>query len=401
MAENLNQIEISAFTKLAATRQTVVEAAEAKPLPAEEEYSANRLAKLLHPDHQHFIISKIKDHGEGVKCFTFIPDPESETNHVAYFAAGQYLSVNLNINSMPVTRAYSISSSPKMATEGEIELTIKQVPGGLVSNWVHENWKVGSKVDTSGPLGTFTYEGLRDAKTVIGIAGGSGITPFLSLARAIADGDEDFQMILLYGSRTADTIVYKEEFDALEARTDKIKVVHVLSHEEKEGFEHGFISADLIQKYAPETDYSVFMCGPQVMYDFVDKELEKLQLRRKFIRHELFGEMHDPKSQEEYPKNIDVPETVTITVIREGISETITGSTDDSLLQILEKNGIAAPSHCRSGECGWCHSRLVSGDVYMPTSVDGRREADKKFGYIHPCVTFPLSDLTMEVPTVR
>lgn len=296
MAENLNQIEISAFTKLAATRQTVVEAAEAKPLPAEEEYSANRLAKLLHPDHQHFIISKIKDHGEGVKCFTFIPDPESETNHVAYFAAGQYLSVNLNINGMPVTRAYSISSSPKMATEGEIELTIKQVPGGLVSNWVHENWKVGSKVDTSGPLGTFTYEGLRDAKTVIGIAGGSGITPFLSLARAIADGDEDFQMILLYGSRTADTIVYKEEFDALEARTDKIKVVHVLSHEEKEGFEHGFISADLIQKYAPETDYSVFMCGPQVMYDFVDKELEKLQLRRKFIRHELFGEMHDPKS---------------------------------------------------------------------------------------------------------
>ena len=401
MAENLNQIEISAFTKLAATRQTVVEAAEAKPLPAEEEYSANRLAKLLHPDHQHFIISKIKDHGEGVKCFTFIPDPESETNHVAYFAAGQYLSVNLNINGMPVTRAYSISSSPKMATEGEIELTIKQVPGGLVSNWVHENWKVGSKVDTSGPLGTFTYEGLRDAKTVIGIAGGSGITPFLSLARAIADGDEDFQMILLYGSRTADTIVYKEEFDALEVRTDKIKVVHVLSHEEKEGFEHGFISADLIQKYAPETDYSVFMCGPQVMYDFVDKELEKLQLRRKFIRHELFGEMHDSKSQEEYPKNIDVPETVTITVIREGISETITGSTDDSLLQILEKNGIAAPSHCRSGECGWCHSRLVSGDVYMPTSVDGRREADKKFGYIHPCVTFPLSDLTMEVPTVR
>ncbi|HBH99517.1 MAG: 2Fe-2S iron-sulfur cluster-binding protein [Clostridia bacterium] len=65
------------------------------------------------------------------------------------------------------------------------------------------------------------------------------------------------------------------------------------------------------------------------------------------------------------------------------------------------KNGIAAPSHCRSGECGWCHSRLVAGDVYMPTSVDGRREADKKFGYIHPCVTFPLSDLTMEVPTVR
>lgn len=397
MAENLNQIGLTAFTKLAATRQEAVNMAEPRYLPKEDTYAANWLAKQLHPKHQYFVISKIKDHGEGVKCFTFVPDTKRKTEHVAYFAAGQYLSVNLDIDGMPVTRAYSISSSPKMATEGEIELTIKQVPGGLVSNWIHENWKVGTRVDTSGPLGTFTYEGLRDAKTVIGIAGGSGITPFLSMARAIADGDEEFQLILLYGSRTEDTIVYKAEFDALEARTDKVKVVHVLSHEEKEGFENGFITAELIQKYAPKEDYSVFLCGPQAMYDFVDKELEKLKLRRKFIRHELFGEMHNPKAQKEYPQDISVPENVKITVIREGTSQVIEGSTDDSVLQILEKNGIAAPSHCRSGECGWCHSRLVSGDVYMPTSVDGRREADKKFGYIHPCVSFPLSDMTIEV----
>lgn len=402
MAKNLNEISIKDFTKLAATRQNVVDAAKASPLPKEEAYAANWLKQQLHPKHQYFVISKIVDHGEGVKCFTFVPDPKSSTDHVAYFAPGQYLSVNLNIDGMPVTRAYSISSSPKMAEKGEIELTIKQVPGGLVSNWVHENWKVGTKVDTSGPLGTFTYEGLRDAKTVIGIAGGSGITPFLSLSRAIADGDEDFQMILLYGSRTADTIVYKKEFDDIEAKTDKVKVVHVLSHEEKAGYEHGFISAELIEKYAPKgEDYSVFMCGPQAMYNFVDKELEKLHLRRKFIRHELFGEMHNPKEQEEYPKDRNVPKDVQITVIKEGVGKTVTGSTDDSLLQILEKNGIAAPSHCRSGECGWCHSRLVCGEVYAPASVDGRREADKKFGFIHPCVSFPLTDLTIEVPDVR
>lgn len=152
MAKNLNEISIKDFTKLAATRQDDVDAAKATPLPAEETYSANWLKQQLHPEHQYFVISKIVDHGEGVKCFTFVPDDESSTDYVAYFAAGQYLSVNLNIAGMPVTRAYSISSSPKMAIEGEIELTIKQVPGGLVSNWVHENWKVGTKVDTSGPL---------------------------------------------------------------------------------------------------------------------------------------------------------------------------------------------------------------------------------------------------------
>ncbi len=139
---------------------------------------------------------------------------------------------------------------------------------------------------------------------------------------------------------------------------------------------------------------------PEHQY-FVDQELEKLHLRRKFIRHELFGEMHNPKEQEEYPKDRTVPEQVQISVIKEGVAKTINGSTDDSLLQILEKNGISAPSHCRSGECGWCHSRLVSGEVYAPASVDGRRVADKKFGFIHPCVSFPLTDLTIEVPDVR
>ncbi|MBR4411168.1 MAG: 2Fe-2S iron-sulfur cluster binding domain-containing protein, partial [Firmicutes bacterium] len=67
----------------------------------------------------------------------------------------------------------------------------------------------------------------------------------------------------------------------------------------------------------------------------------------------------------------------------------------------LEAAGIAAPAHCRSGECGWCHSRLVSGDVYTPKSVDGRREADYIYGYIHPCCSFPLSNLVIEVSPAK
>lgn len=402
MAKNLNSVGITSFLRASALREAEIELAEAKPLPKEDTYSANWLAHQLHPDHQYFVISKVRDLGDGVTCYTFVPDPDSETDHVAYFYAGQYLSVNLNIDGMPVTRAYSISSSPKRALAGEIELSIKKVPGGLVSNWVAENWKVGTKVDTSGPLGTFTYEGLRDAKTVVGIAGGSGITPFLSFAQAIADGDEDFDLVLLYGSRSEDAIVYKDELDALEKATDKVKVVHVLSNEEKEGYEHGFVTADLIKKYAPADEpYSIFMCGPQVMYDFVDKELEKLALRRKFIRHELMGELHGPKAMEEYPKDREVPETVSVTVINQGVSQTFTGSTDDSVLVILEKNGFAAPSHCRSGECGWCHSRLVSGDVFCPSKVEHRREADFVYGYIHPCVSFPLTDIVIEVPLAK
>ena len=402
MAKNLNSVGITNFTRAGALRQAEIELADAKPLPKEDEYSANWLAHQLHPDHQHFVISKVRDLGDGMTCYTFVPDPDSKTDHVAYFAAGQYLSINLDIDGMPVTRAYSISSSPKRSLDGEIEISVKLVPDGLVSRWMQENWKVGTKVDASAPLGTFTYEGLRDAKTVVGLAGGSGITPFLSFAQAIADGDEDFELILLYGSRAEDAIVYKSELDEIEKKTDKVKVVHVLSNEEKKGYEHGFLTADLIQKYAPsDRPYSIFICGPQVMYNFLDKELEKLSLRRKFVRRELMGELHGPKSMDEYPKDKAVPETISVTVVNQGISKTFTGSTDDSVLQILEKNGYAAPSHCRSGECGWCHSRLASGEVFTPSNVEHRREADIKFGYIHPCVSFPLTDIVIEVPLAK
>ena len=217
------------------------------------------------------------------------------------------------------------------------------------------------------------------------------------MARSIVGGVEDFNLVLLYGSRKANTILYKDTFDELESISDKVKVIYVLSDEELEGYEHGFINAELILKYIPKDEtYSVFMCGPQSMYKFVDKELATMNLERKYIRHELFGEVHNPGELEDYP-DCDMS-TVKITVSIRDNKKTVTGDTNDSILCTLEKNGIAVPSRCRSGECGFCHSRLKSGNVYTPKSVDGRRLADFKFGYIHPCVAFPLSDIEIEVP---
>lgn len=81
--------------------------------------------------------------------------------------------------------------------------------------------------------------------------------------------------------------------------------------------------------------------------------------------------------------------------------KTVEGSSDDTILQILEQNGIAVPSRCRSGECGFCHSYLKSGRVYAPKAPEHWRKADLKFGFIHPCCTFPLTDLEPEVPFSR
>ncbi len=398
LLKNLNKRD---FIAVVANRQKKFAAADGS-VPAGTDAS-RELARALHPKAQYLKVAEVTERAPDVKSFTLVPDPARGTSSPAYFGAGKYLTVFVTINGMPVTRAYSLSSSPKMALEGQYELTIKLVDGGLVSRYILDNWQVGTEVTVSAPEGNFEYQPLRDAKTVIGLAGGSGITPFLSMARAIADGDEDFELTLLYGSRNKDNILFFDELAALEKACPKFRVVHVLSDKDAEagkGFEKGFITAELIRKYAPaDAPYSVFLCGPQQMYEFVDKELEKLDLERKFIRHEMFGEFHNPASQPDYPAG--VPETVKITVTQAGETKTVEGSSNDSVLQILEKNGIAAPARCRSGECGFCHSLLISGKIYTPPHMDYRRMADKQFGFIHPCCSFPLTDLEIDVPPAK
>ena len=104
-------------------------------------------------------------------------------------------------------------------------------------------------------------------------------------------------------------------------------------------------TAELIKKYAPSDGYSIFLCGPAGMYNFLDQQIQTLRLEQKWIRHELQGEIHNLKQLPDYPKNRNVPETVSITVIICDEQKTITASTDDTVLQALEKNGISTNRH--------------------------------------------------------
>ncbi len=396
----LKPLKATKFVSVIPERQSRIKNAPAT-LPTYTD-NATAIAKALHPNRQYLKIADVKQMSEDCKTFTLVPDEKRGTKALAYFGAGKYLTVFETIEGMPITRAYSISSSPKDSLEGKYTLTIKLVDGGLMSKYIFDTWEVGTEVEVSAPSGNFEYQPLRDAQTVICLAGGSGITPFKSMANAIADGDEDFNMILLYGSRNYDNILFRDEFAELEKKCDKIKVVHVLSDQEGEveGTEKGFITADLIKKYAPaDKPYSIFLCGPQQMYKFVDKELEKLNLPKKYVRHEMFGEFHNPQTQEDYPQG--VPEKVKITVTIQDETRTVEGLSSDSVMQTLEKNGISVPARCRSGECGFCHSHLISGKVYVPKHLEYRRLADYKFGCIHPCCSFPLTDLEINVPVSK
>ena len=401
MKPNLRSLNKMDFLKVVPNRQAKIEAAPAKKLPEAGSYKANALAAALHPIRQHLIVSEVIEQTPDTKSFVLIPDAEAGTKALAYFSAGQYLAVSLSIGDVKVSRPYSISSSPREALQGRYMLSIKRTEGGLVSQYALDHWQVGTKLVASAPLGVFTYEPLRDAKRIVGIAGGSGITPFRALAKAIADGDEDAELTLLYGSRSLGDALFYDELRALAASCPRFTLVNVLSDVPAEGAEQGFITAELIKKYAPkEGDYSLFICGPQAMYEFVDKEVETLGLRNKFIRHELFGEYRHPERNGDYPAEA-ADATFNLTVRMMDEEHVIAAKAEDTLLNTMERAGLSVPAECRSGQCGWCRSRLVGGNVYVPASVDGRRMADLQFGYVHPCCTFPLGDVTIDVPPVR
>ncbi len=348
-----------------------------------DDFGVNKVAKSLHPKEQKLVISRVEEHADIAKSYYF----KSEHTPIAYFKAGQYLTFKLEIGNSVVTRSYSIASSPASALNGEYQITVKRISDGFVSDYILDNWKAGDKVTAYAPEGNMTYNPLRDAENIVAIAGGSGITPFLSLARAIDEGDEDCSLTLLYGCRNSDEILFKSELDSLSERNEKINVVYVLSHSDEEGYEKGFVGAEIIRKYAPEGKYSIFVCGPGGLYKFLETELPKLELERKYIRFEVFSSGKKTDESKEY----------SITVINRGDETVIKANSNETVLCAFERAGIVVPARCHTGECGFCRSKLVSGKVYIPEGEDKRRMADIQFDFIHPCCCFPESDLVVRI----
>lgn len=365
-----------------------------KPQEVSGVFKINEKAAMLHPDFQKMIITKVTDHeNAGAKTFEL---KRADGYKAANFRAGQYLSVLLKIGNSIVTRPYSISSSPSLAKEGKYTLTVRKTADGFASDYILSEWKVGDEVVISDPQGNFFYDNIRDPENIIAIAGGSGITPFLSMAAAIRDKAEDFNLTILYGSKTKDAILFEKELLEISEATSKVKVYNVLSDENIEGYEHGFINADIIKKYAPDGEYSIFICGPEAMYRFVDKEIATLSLPSKNVRREMLGVTKKVWEQPEYPAELK-DKTFELTVKLGPDTYKVPMLAKEPILVAVEKAGIPSPSRCRSGECGWCRAKLVEGKIFATAENEYRRWADKNNNYIHPCSAFALSDCTIEI----
>ena len=373
-----NPDDIKKFLEMANDRRKIIDETPATPLP--KTYAVNELSKALHPGVIPAEIIAIEAVGNNCKKITL--KSTSENKRFPYFKAGQFVTLSSQVGTSFVTRPYSISSSPKEAMKGILEVTVQKA--GFFSTYLLEEAKVGDKVVVGEPSGDFYYDTLRDNKNVVAIAGGSGITPFISMIKSLEENSDDFNLTVVYGARTRKDLL----IDYKDVKSSKVKLVIVLSEENVEGYEHGFITGELLTKYLPET-YSVFMCGPNAMYKFVRAEFEKLGVDKYSIRQE-----HNSIGN----RTVENPRTFTLKVhMRDKIYE-IPALENETLLAALERAGIKAPSRCKSGSCGFCHSRLISGSYHVEKEHESRRLADFKFGYIHPCCTYPESDMEIDVP---
>ena len=354
------------------------------------------VANELHPKVTHVVVTKVEDVSPTARRFTF---EATEGDKLPPFQAGQYCSLDLKIGDTLTTRPYSISSAPFEARTGEhpfFQLTIRngKPDSGFAANWIYANVKAGDTFTAHLPFGEFYYEPLRDAKNVVALAGGSGITPFYAMAKEIEHGTLDMNLTILYGSVSTKDIILEQQLNAI--HSDKVKFVNVISGEEDYEGEKGFLSRDIIKKYSqPDTTY--FVCGPLPMYHFVKGELDALNVPARRIRMEVFGAPRDVTAAEGYPKDF-TPKTFKLTVLRGIQEDVIDADSREPITVAMERAGIKNNSRCRSGACGFCRTELVKGDVFVAPEGDGRRKADKQFGYIHACSTWPLSDCTIRIP---
>jgi ferredoxin-NADP reductase len=379
-----------------------------------------RVVSAIHPRRMRLRVLEIIQETPTTKTFRF----ERTDGPLPPFRPGQYVNVFVDVDGVLTSRPYSIVSPPGSDI---LELTVRDKPGGFVAPYLLNEVQVGDELETTGPAGSFYHEPLIDGDDLVFLAGGSGITPFMSIIRDAIHHDRPIKIHLLYGSRVPDDVIYGDELAELAANHPNLNYSLVISEPpaDCDGLT-GFLDAELIReqvgdpslRLCPSTSPSTslraglrtssgqatgsgqavmgktfYICGPNVMYDFCLAALEELCVPPHKIRRELYGPPADVTKEPGWPEGLSPDTVFNVEVTGQ---KTIRAQAGEPLLNTLERYGIIVPAVCRSGECSACRICLLSGRVFMPAHT-GLRESDRQHGYIHACVSYPLEDLRIRL----
>jgi len=344
--------------------------------------------------HQLEIAEVRREIADAVSLRFSVPEALADLFH---FTPGQHLTLRADINGEDVRRNYSICTAPH---DGELRVAIKQIANGVFSGWANTELAVGQSIDVMPPHGSFTwaFDPAREA-TYAGFAGGSGITPILSLLKTALTIEPNSQFILLYGNRATASIMFLEEIAALKNRfMDRLQVIHFLEDEEGD-FELlngrldvakiGSVLGTLVE---PADIDAAFICGPGPMMDAVEAGLKGAGVPENRILIERFtvGEMSEEQlaaARELERKAEGKPVKITI----DGRRRTIAfDSAKGSILENARAAGLPAPFACKAGVCATCRARVVSGEVTMIQNY-GLSPEEVAQGYVLTCQAVPVS----------
>lgn len=351
-------------------------------------------------------IARIFDETPDVKTFRMIsPDGGPlPFEHVA----GQYLNLALEIDGKRVNRSYTIASSPTRAQYCEI--SVKRC--GHASGHLHATLREGQTLKVSAPAGKFVFAG-PEAKRVVLIAGGVGITPMMSIVRSLTDRCWTGEMYLLFSVRTRADVVFESELAYLSRRFPNLRVLVTLTGDAGADWDgaRGQISREMIEGFVPGLRGGpVFLCGPDPMMTAMRKVLVEIGVPDAEIHQEAFlspPAAPEPQAGEAGTAGGSAEAAAAATAIEAGGDGDVpnvrflrAGKTADlpvglTVLEAAEEAGVDIPFECRSGICGQCKTRLVSGRVAMEVQ-DALTPADKSKGLILACQARAASGLVVD-----
>lgn len=350
-----------------------------------ERGEVERFIKQYHPRRLRLRVAEITGENESTVTIRLTP----RDGYLPPFQAGQYICLALEVDGIRTSRPYSISSPPNQA--GYYEITVRRVEDGLVSSYLLDQLVPGESLKTSGPEGFFYYNPLYHHKTMVCLAGGSGITPFMSMIQEIVDRGLDRIVHLFHGNRSVPDAIFHDRLLDISQRHGNIHY-HPVIEDPPESFHghSGLITGPLLSRVLGDVIGKTFyICGPQAMYDFCLPQLVEMGVPSRKIRKEAYGPPLKAWEQTGWPASVSPADSFEVTVKN---GDSFSAPAGETLLTSLEKNGLRVPSRCRSGECSHCRIKVLSGKVFQPQGTPVRR-SDAKFGYVHSCVSYPLGDL--------
>ena len=326
-------------------------------------------------------------------------DVPAELRPVFGFTQGQYLTLRTTIDGQDVRRSYSICAG---VDDAHLRVGVRRVNGGLFSNWIHQNLKVGDTIQVMAPQGRFYVPLQPDAQRhYLAIAGGSGITPILSIMKTALAREPGSRFTLLYANRTLQSTMFKEELEDLKNRyLTRVALHHVFSGEDTEApINMGLMNRDKVAAFLrsvvqPAHISEVFVCGPFQMNDEAQAALLAAGVPQERIHIERFGVALSGNEQvgaAVHQAQAGDAEKAQITVFRDGLKREFSFSKEQpSILDAASAAGLEMPFSCTSGVCGTCRAKCLEGEVRMERNFALEKD-EVEAGFVLTCQCRPLT----------